>query len=147
MFSPTQPSLESARSQSALKHREVNHAIFNLATREPRTSNALECVPMFVKIAESLILSSKRRLETAHLPNRADRQSESNGLSLALLDLGHDPDILRHRCAFSVRKISVSIAPFVNGSDPDALTKAIERFAYPEGASLPFFFAVTGRAT
>src|SRR6516165_2249664 len=57
-----------------------------------------------VEKEEGLILGSKRRLETAHLPNRADRQNESNGLSLASIGLGHDPDILRHRCAFLVGK-------------------------------------------
>jgi hypothetical protein len=87
----------------ALKHREVNHTIFNLATRESRASDALERVPMFVEIAEGLILCSKRRLQTAHLPNRADRQNESNGLSFSLR-LGHDSNIAGHTCAFCLRK-------------------------------------------
>jgi hypothetical protein len=77
-----------------LKHRELNHAIFNFALRESRASDTLERVPMFVEIAEGLTLCSKRRLETAHLPNRANRQNESNRLSLAALGLGHDADIL-----------------------------------------------------
>jgi hypothetical protein len=101
------------RSQSALKHRELDHTIFNLATRESGASDTLERVPMFVEIAEGLILCSKRRLETAHLSNRADRQNESDSLSLASLGLGHDPDILGHRCAFS--QISFQAATFANG--------------------------------
>jgi hypothetical protein len=92
--SPRHPSRENVRSLSALKHRELNHTIFNLATCESRARDTLECVPMFVEIAEGLILCSKRRLETAHLPNRTDRQNESNSLSLAGLGLGHDPDVL-----------------------------------------------------
>jgi hypothetical protein len=36
-------------------------------------SDALESVPMFVEIAEGLSPCSKRRLETAHLPDCADR--------------------------------------------------------------------------
>jgi hypothetical protein len=36
-------------------------------------SDTLERVPMFVEIAEGLSLCSKRRLETAHLPDCADR--------------------------------------------------------------------------
>jgi hypothetical protein len=101
---------ENARSQSALKHRELNHAIFNLATCKSRASDTFKRVPMFVEIAEGLILCSKRRLETAHLPNRADRQNESYGLSLAPLGLGHDPDILGHRCASRFEQ-QISVPP------------------------------------
>jgi hypothetical protein len=78
----------------ALKHRQLDHAVFNFAAFESRARDTLKCVPMFVEIAEGLILCSECRLETAHLPNCADRQNESNGLSLASLSLGHDPDIL-----------------------------------------------------
>jgi hypothetical protein len=102
--SPRLPNRESASSQSALKHREFDHAIFDLASRESRASNSLERVSMFAEIAEGLILCPKRRLETAQLPNRADRQNEIYGLSLAPLGLGHDSDILGHRGAFSVEK-------------------------------------------
>lgn len=91
---PRQPSC--ASSQSALKHRELDHAIFNFAACQSRTSDSLERVPMLVEIAEGLILCSKRRLEAAHLPNSAERQDESNGLSLVSLGLGHDPDIFGH---------------------------------------------------
>src|SRR5579864_1764845 len=84
------------RSRSALKHRQLNHALLDLATCESPARDTLERVPMLVEIAEGLILGSKRRLETAHLPNRTDRQNERNGLSLALPGLGHDPDILGH---------------------------------------------------
>jgi hypothetical protein len=87
----------------------VNHTFFNFATCESRASYTLERVPMFVKIAEGLILCSKRRLETAHLPNRADRQNESNGLSLTSLGLGHDPDILGHRPILAAQKITRSV--------------------------------------
>ena len=46
---------------------------------------------MFVEIAEGLILCSKRRLETAHLPNRADRQTKV--MACPLPRLGHNLDI------------------------------------------------------
>jgi hypothetical protein len=69
--SPRQLIRENVRSQSALKHRELNHTILNLAMCESRASGTLERVPMFVEIAQGLILGSKRRLEMAHLPNRA----------------------------------------------------------------------------
>jgi hypothetical protein len=59
---------------SRLKHRELNHTVFDLATREPLTSGPLELATMPMKKAESLILRPKRRLEPTHLPNRADRQ-------------------------------------------------------------------------
>ncbi|MCK1727314.1 hypothetical protein IVA82_19395 [Bradyrhizobium sp. 142] len=71
----------------------LNHTVFNFATCESRASDTLERVPVFVEIAEGLALCSKRRLETAYLPNRANRQNESNGLFLTSLSLGHDPDI------------------------------------------------------
>ena len=67
------PSHENTQSQSALKYRELNHTVFNLATCEPRARDPLDRVSMLVEIAEGLILGSKRRLETAHLLNRADR--------------------------------------------------------------------------
>jgi hypothetical protein len=90
------------RSQSALKHRELNDAIFKLAARESLPSDALERVAMFVEIAEGLILCLKRRLQTAELPNRAGRQDESYGLPLAWIGLGHDPDSAGHGRACSV---------------------------------------------
>jgi hypothetical protein len=102
--SPQQPNRENARAQSALKHCQLDHAIFNFATCEPRASDTLKRVPMFVEVAEGLVLRSKRRLETAHLPNRADRQGESNGLSFASLGLRHDLDIVRHGSILSARK-------------------------------------------
>lgn len=37
-----------ARSYSALKHRELNHAVFNLATCQSLASDTLERVPMLV---------------------------------------------------------------------------------------------------
>ena len=55
------------------KHRELNHTIFNLATCVFCASDMLERIPMLVEIAEGLSLCSKRRLETAHLPDCADR--------------------------------------------------------------------------
>jgi hypothetical protein len=42
---------ENVRSQSALKHRELNYTILNLAMCESRASGTLERVPMFVEIA------------------------------------------------------------------------------------------------
>src|SRR6185437_7251767 len=98
----------------------MNHTILNLATRESCASHAFERISMFLEIAEGLMLRLKCRLETAHLANCADRQNESNGLSRALLGLGHDPDILGHSSAFSVRKRAsdqhVPTEPFANGS-------------------------------
>jgi hypothetical protein len=49
--SPRQLIRENVRSQSALKHRELNHTILNLAMCESRASGTLERVPMFVEIA------------------------------------------------------------------------------------------------
>jgi hypothetical protein len=71
------------RSQSTLKHRELNHAVINLAACKHLARDTLECVSIFVEIAEGLIPRSKRRLKTASLPNRADRQNEIDGLSVA----------------------------------------------------------------
>jgi hypothetical protein len=43
------------RSHSGLKHRELDHTVFDLATRESGTSDPLELGTMSVKIAEGLI--------------------------------------------------------------------------------------------
>src|SRR5215471_6133645 len=51
-----------------LKHREVNHAVVNFATRESGASDTLKFCPMPVEIAERLALRRKRRRKTAHLP-------------------------------------------------------------------------------
>jgi hypothetical protein len=83
----------SFREKVHLKHIELNHTIFNLAACESLTSDALERVPMFVEVAEGLVLRPKRRPQAAHLPNRADRQNEIYGLPLVSPGLGHDPDI------------------------------------------------------
>jgi hypothetical protein len=58
-----------ARQQLGLKHLEMNNAIFDVATCEAGASDTLELCPMFVEIAEGLVLRPKRRLETANLPN------------------------------------------------------------------------------
>ena len=55
--------------KSALKHRELNHAIFNLAMLEFPASDTLERGTMFVEIVKGLVLRPKRRLELAHLPS------------------------------------------------------------------------------
>jgi hypothetical protein len=47
----------------------MDRAVFDLATCEAGTSEMLERGPMFVEIAEGLVLRPKRRLETANLPN------------------------------------------------------------------------------
>jgi hypothetical protein len=79
--SPWQPCRKSARSYPALKHRELNHTIINLAKCESFASDTLERVPVLVEVAEGLILCLKRRLETAHLPNRTDRKHKADRLS------------------------------------------------------------------
>src|SRR5579862_4655753 len=90
---------------SGLKHRELNHTVvFDLATREPGASGPLELGTMLVKIAESLILRPKRRLEPTHLPNRADRQHEIDRLPLAGRSVRDDPDTLAHRVHLLLRK-------------------------------------------
>ena len=69
-FTHAAASRENARSQSAsLKHREMDHAVFDLATCEAGASEMLERSPMFVEIAEGLVLRLKSRLEAANLPN------------------------------------------------------------------------------
>jgi len=57
---------EIGRQQLGLKHREMDHAVFDLATCEAGASEMLERSPMFVEIAEGLVLRLKRRLETAN---------------------------------------------------------------------------------
>ena len=57
---------EIGRQQLGLKHREMDHAVFVLATCEAGASEMLERSPMFVEIAEGLVLRLKRRLETAN---------------------------------------------------------------------------------
>ena len=64
--------------KSALKHRELNYAIFNLAMLEFHASDTLERGTMFVEIVEGLVLRPKRRLKLAHLPSRANRKHEGN---------------------------------------------------------------------
>ena len=69
-FTHAAASRENARSQSAsLKHREMDHAVFDLAACEAGASDTLEFGPVFMEIAEGLVLRPKRRLETANLPN------------------------------------------------------------------------------
>jgi hypothetical protein len=82
--------------QSSLKHRELDHPILDLAPREAGASDSFKLGTMFVKIAEGLALCPKRRLETAHLPNRADRQYERNRVPRAWRSLRHDLDTFRH---------------------------------------------------
>jgi hypothetical protein len=57
------------RQQLCLEHREMDHPVFDLATREVGASGTLEHRPMFVEIAEGLVPRPKRRLETANLAN------------------------------------------------------------------------------
>jgi hypothetical protein len=95
-FLPWQPTREEAWSHSALKHRELNHTVFDLAKSQSLASDTLERVSMLVEIAERLSLCSKGRLETTHLPNRADREHKADRLSLICLSLRHDPDTFGH---------------------------------------------------
>lgn len=83
------------RLQSDLKHRDLDHTVFDIATRESGTSDPLELGTISVKIAEGLILPPKR-LEAAHLPNRTDRQHEINRLLLTRRNVRHDQDTLEH---------------------------------------------------
>jgi hypothetical protein len=91
---------------SALKHCKLNYTVINLAEREPFASDTLERVPMLVEVAERLILCWKRRLETTHLPNRADREHKADRLPPTRLCLWHDPDTFGHLKAFSVGESS-----------------------------------------
>src|SRR5215471_13123757 len=100
-----------------LKHREVNHAVVNFATRESGASDTLKFCPIPVEIAERLALRPKRRRKTAHLPDRAYRQYEGDCLPVARLGLRHDPRTLGHVAASSVRD-RASALPFAG------LTKA-----------------------
>src|ERR1700757_1812927 len=86
-----------------LKDREVNHAVVNLATREPGASDTLKFCPILVEIAERLFLCPERRLKTAHLPNRAYRQYEGDSLPVARHGLGHDPHTPGHVGVSSVQ--------------------------------------------
>jgi hypothetical protein len=47
----------------------MDHAVFDLATCEAGASEMLERSPMFVEIAEGLVLRLKSRLKAANLPN------------------------------------------------------------------------------
>jgi hypothetical protein len=81
-YKPFQNNHRTARRQLGLKHREMNHAVFDLATREASASDTLELGPVFMEIAEGLVLRPKRRLEMANLPNRANRERKRNDLHL-----------------------------------------------------------------
>ena len=74
-----------------LKHREVNHAVVELATRE---SGASDICLIPVEIAKRLVLRLERCLKTAYLPNRAYRQYESDCLPVARRGLWPDPHTL-----------------------------------------------------
>jgi hypothetical protein len=105
--------------RNRLKHRKLNHAIFDVATCKTGARDPLELGTTFVEIAERLILCAKPRLGTARLPNRADRQHERNGLSVALLGPRCDLDTLGHGVHLLRRiehQISAGTALFADGS-------------------------------
>ena len=80
MSYPAAKARERTIAKSALKHRELNYAIFNLAMLEFHASDTFERGPMFVEIVDGFVLRPKRRLELAHLPSCANRQHEGNDL-------------------------------------------------------------------
>lgn len=57
------------KENAALKHREMHYPAFGLAARETGASNALELGPMFMGIAQGLVLCLKCRRKTTGLPN------------------------------------------------------------------------------
>src|SRR5215471_11645160 len=92
-----------------LKHREVNHAVVNFATRESGASDTLKFCPILVEIAERLALRPKRRRKTAHLPDRAYRQYEGDCLPVARLRLKYDPRAPGHVAVSSVQEQSIGL--------------------------------------
>ena len=77
-----------------LQHLELDHTILRLAACESRASDALEHIPVFMEITGGLALRPKCRLKTAHLSNHAVCQNKGDSLSLPLLGLGNNPDVL-----------------------------------------------------
>jgi hypothetical protein len=68
--------------QLPLKHREMDDAILKLAAGQTCASDTFKRGSMLAKVAQSLLLGLKCRLETADLPKRADRQRERDGPAL-----------------------------------------------------------------
>ncbi len=89
-----------------LEHRKMNDAVVNFTTRESFTSGALKFRPMFVKIAERLVLRPECRLKATHLPNRAYGQDKviacpshdlTSGTIRTVLDMRPPPQFVTER--------------------------------------------------
>ena len=77
-----------------LEHRQHDDPVFELARRQPRPRDALELRPVFLKIAEGLLLGRKRGRKSAHLSARAKREKEGNCATAVRFDSRQDPHSL-----------------------------------------------------
>jgi hypothetical protein len=79
----------------------VHYPVFGLTARETGASNALELGPMFMEIAEGLVLCLKCRRKTTNLPNGTKREHECNDLPLIRFDFRDNPHTSGHNATFS----------------------------------------------
>ena len=77
-----------------LKHREHDDPVFELSRSQPRPRDALELRPVFLKIAEGLLLRRKRGRKSAHLSACAKREKERDCATAVQLDSRQDPHSL-----------------------------------------------------
>ena len=77
-----------------LKHREHDDSVFELSRSQPRPRDALELRPVFLKIAEGLLLGRKRRRKSAHLSARAKREKKGDCAAAVRFDSRQDQHLL-----------------------------------------------------
>lgn len=110
-----------------LEHREHDDPVFKFARSKPRSRDPLELRPIFVKIAEGLLVGLKRRCKSAYLSRRADREGEGNRSASVGLCSGHDQhspardSVLDNPStaltpAIAATSLSVSLGPVTAGS-------------------------------
>ncbi|WP_194480865.1 hypothetical protein [Bradyrhizobium sp. CCBAU 53338] len=62
--------------QAELEHRKNDDSVFGLARSKPHSRDLLELGPVFMEIAESLLIGLERRCKSAKLARCAERERE-----------------------------------------------------------------------
>src|ERR1700761_6352746 len=78
-------------SNQVLEHREHNDSVIEFSGSEACPRNPLELRPMFVKIAERLRISLKRRRKATFLPRCAERERKGDRSAAIRLSSAQNP--------------------------------------------------------
>lgn len=77
-----------------LEHRQHDDPVFEFSRIELRPGDALELRPVFLEIAEGLLLRREGGRKSAHLAACAEREEEGDGATAVRFDSRHDPHSL-----------------------------------------------------